>query len=92
MVVENPEEETYGARAWMITSEFEHQTRSEVRKQKLETALEEPELPQQEKTALLRFLHDHHHALSLEEGERGETNLSKWKKYTGDAQPRRQPA
>jgi hypothetical protein len=42
VVVENPEEETYGRRAWRITSEFEHPSRSEVRKQKLEAILEEP--------------------------------------------------
>ena len=46
VVEENPEEETYGPHAWRITSEFEHPSRSEVRKQKLEAVLEEPELPQ----------------------------------------------
>ena len=92
VVVENPEEETYGQHAWRITSEFEHPSRSEVRKQKLEAVLEEPELPQQEKTTLPRFLRDHHHAFSLEEGERGETNLVQMEINTGDARPRRQPA
>ena len=81
MVVENPEEETYGACAWRITSEFEHPTQSEARKQKLEAVLEESELPQQEKTALLRFIRDHNHAFSLDwrrENEARQT-LSKWK-------------
>ena len=35
-VVGNPEEGTYGAHTWRITSGFEHPTRSEARKQKLE--------------------------------------------------------
>ena len=50
------------------------QSQIKMRKQKLEATLEEPELPQPGKGALLRFLYNHHHAFGLEEGERGETN------------------
>ena len=50
-------------------------TQIQMRRQKLESLLEEPDLPEQEKKTLLNFLTDHHHVVCLEEGERGETDL-----------------
>ena len=63
-----------------------------LRKEKLRDLLGEPDLPPLEKEALLAFLADHHHALSLQEGERGETDLIQMEIDTGDAYPKRQPA
>ena len=63
-----------------------------LRKEKLRDLLGEPDLPPLEKEALLAFLTDHHHAFSLEEGERGETDLIQMEIETGDAYPKRQPA
>ena len=51
--------------------------------------LEEPDLPDEEKTTLLNFLLDHHHVFCLEEGARGKTDLVQMKI---DAWLRRQPA
>lgn len=42
---------------------------------KLKVMLEEPDLPDQEKETLLEFLGVHHHVFSLEDGERGETDI-----------------
>ena len=92
VVVEAPDEEVCAPRTWRISGEWMDPTQVEAREKKLEAALEEPELPQHEKTALLRFLCDHHHAFSLEEGERGETDLVQMDINTGDAKPKRQPA
>ena len=41
---------------------------------------------------LLEFLAAHHHIFSLEEGERGETDLIQMEINTGDAHPKKQPA
>ena len=60
-------------------------------KLRLETVLEEPDLPPAEKMALLDFLTDHHYAFCLE-GERGKTDIIRMEIYTGNARPRRQPA
>ena len=62
------------------------------RQKKLRQLLGEPDLPSIEKDTLLAFLVDHHHAFSLEDGERGETNLIQMEIETGDAYPKRQPA
>ena len=48
------------------------------RRKKLREALIEPDLPDSEKSTLLEFLSKHHNVFSLEEGERGETDL-RWK-------------
>ena len=47
-------------------------------------------LPELEKEKFCRFLMDHHTVFSLEDNERGETNLVQLEIDTGDAQPRRQ--
>ena len=54
--------------------------------------LEGPDLPPAEKTALLDFLADNHHAFSLGEGERGETDLIQMEIDTGNASPKGQSA
>ena len=66
--------------------------RAHVRKQKLRLMLGEPDLPPAEKIALLDFLADHHHAFSLGEGERGETDMIQMEIDTGDAPSKRQSA
>ena len=63
-----------------------------LRKEKLRDLLGESDLPPLEKEALLAFLTDHHHAFSLEEGERGETDLIQMEIETGGVYPKRQPA
>ena len=63
----------------------------ELRRRKLREALTEPDLPQEEKETLLEFLATHHHIFSLEEGERGETDLIQMKIDTGEAHPKKQP-
>ena len=63
---------------------------AQVRKQKLRSMLEEPDLPPAENTALLNFLANHHHASSLGEGERGETDMIQMEIDTGDAPSKRQ--
>ena len=65
--------------------------REEWRKQKLEEVLEEPDLPEEERTVLLNFLTGHHGAFCLEKGERGETDLVQMEVNTGDARPKRHP-
>ena len=47
-------------------------------------------LPELEKEKFCQFLMDHHTVFSLEDNERGETNLVQLEIDTGDAQPRRQ--
>ena len=53
--------------------------------------VEEPHLPHAEKDALLHFLEGYHHVFSLDDGERGETDLIQMEINTGDAPPRKQP-
>ena len=75
-----------------VTSFAESQPWEEVqRKEKLKQALTEPDLPDEEKCALLDFLASHHDVFSLG-GERGETDLIEMEIDTGDALPRRQSA
>ena len=45
------------------------------RKTKLLKMIGKPDLPQSQSTQLMNFLADHHDVFSLEEGERGETDL-----------------
>ena len=52
----------------------------------------EPDLPEEEKCALLDFLAAQSDVFSLEEGERGETDLIEMEIDTGGASPKRQPA
>ena len=58
------------------------------RKQELLKKLEEPDLPDAEKTLLCNFLTNNHLAFSLEDGERGETDLVE---MVIDASPKKQP-
>ena len=60
----------------------------QVHKRKLMEQLEEPHLPEPEKSRLCEFLADHHEAFSLEEGERGETDLIQMEIDTGSAPPK----
>lgn len=61
------------------------------RKQKLLEKLEEPDLLEPEKTILCNFLTENHLALSLEDGECGETDLVEMVINTGDTTPKKQP-
>ena len=63
----------------------------QVCKRKLMKQLEEPHLLEPEKSQLCEFLADHHEAFSLEEGERGETDLIQMEIDIGSAPPKRQP-
>ena len=93
VVVETQEKSEDDARTWRVmTGKREgDQIRAEQRKDKLESILDKPDLPTEEKAELLKFLTDQHHAFSLDEGERGETSLVQMEINTGDARPRRQP-
>lgn len=74
----------------MCEEQGEDLNRIQWRKEKLESVLEEPDLPQREKMELPKFLTDHHDTFSLEEGERGETTLVQMEINTGDALPKKQ--
>ena len=62
----------------------------ESRKTKLLDVLELPDLPPTDQKILCEFLVDHHNVFSLEEGERGETDLVRMAIDTCDASPRKQ--
>ena len=60
------------------------------RKEKLLDAIELPDLPPPDSELLHKFLVDHHDVFSLEDGERGETDLVRMEIDTGDARPIKQ--
>ena len=60
-----------------------------TRKAKLLSLLELPVLPPADLNLLCEFLADHHDVFSLEEGERGETDLVCMSIDTGDASPKK---
>ena len=62
----------------------------DTRYNKLDTLLQGTELPYSQRDSLRKLLHDHHDVFSLEEGERGETDLIEFMIDTGDAAPVRQ--
>ena len=64
-----------------------------LRGKKLSTLLGDPDLPESERTKLFQFLTDHHEVFSVEDGERGETELVEMDINTGDFLPivRRMP-
>ena len=62
----------------------------ESRKTKLLDVLELPDLPPTDQKILYELLADHHNVFSLEEGERGETDLVRMVIDTCDASPRKQ--
>ena len=82
-----------GPRTFTVVADLEQQSKSwrESRQEKLREVLEEPDLPQPEKEALLQFLATHHHLFSLDDGERGETDLTQMYINTGDSLPVGQP-
>ena len=94
-VVDHSDVET--SRAYRITSktppgrEVEVDKRVEERRKKLRAVLQEPELPDHEKETLLELLTTHHSIFSLEEGERGETDLIEMEIDTGNARPKKYP-
>lgn len=88
--VETRPKKTTQSRIWRVTATVQDSNQVQKRKQKLEAALGELDIPQQEKETLLSFLMNYHHAFSLEEGERGETDLVMMEIDTGDARPRKQ--
>ena len=74
-----------------IHAEEEAHDTERKRRENLLGLLQEPDLPLQEKRTLLEFLTGYHHVFSLEDGERGETDLVQMEINTGDASPRKQP-
>ena len=77
-----------GGHVFHITGEL----RDECRRKKLLELLGDPDIPPEEKEQLLEFLASNHEAFSLEEGERGETDLVEMVIDTGDAPPLKQAA
>ena len=61
------------------------------RKEKLLDKLKLPMLPPDELQPFKDFLIDHHNAFSLEEGERGETDIVQFDIDTADDPPQKQP-
>jgi hypothetical protein len=61
------------------------------RRKELLKVIGEPDLPKAEKEELLAFLANNHEAFSLEDGERGETDLIQLQIDTGDSPSKRQP-
>ena len=94
VTVEDCGEPVEPSRTFMVSSAPHERTpaRVQMRKQKLEALLEEPDLPDYEKKTLLNFVTEFHHAFCLEEGERGETDAIQMKIDTREVQPKRQPA
>ena len=86
-IIEAPPTKESVSRALRVTTSAESQLESE-RKKKLREMLTEPDLPDNEKCAVLDFLVTHHDVFSLEEGERGETDLIEMEIDTGDAAPK----
>ena len=68
----------------------EHGGWDRQRKQKLRDVLVPPDLPTQEREKLMDFLITYHHVFSLENGERGETDIVQMEIDTGDSYPKRQ--
>ena len=60
------------------------------RKAKLLETMELPDLPPPDSELLQQFLVDHHDVFSLEDGERGETDLVRMEIDTGDTSPKKQ--
>ena len=90
-VVQATEDNT--ARTFTVTTHAEEEAHDTERKhrEKLLGLLQEPDIPLQEKHTLLEFLTGYHHVFSLEDGERGETDLVQMEINTGDASPKKQP-
>ena len=88
--VETQSKETTQSQVMRVTATVEENNQVQMRKQQLEAALGQLDIPRQEKETLLSFLTNHHQAFSLEEGERGETDLVTMEINTGDARPRKQ--
>ena len=88
--VETQSKETTQSQVMRVTATVEENNQVQVRKQQLEAALGQLDIPRQEKETLLSFLTNHHQAFSLEEGEQGETDLVTMEIKTWDARPRRQ--
>ena len=90
VIVSPPDPEI--VRAFTVTTSQDDATdfREKRRRQTLKKSLEEPDLPPQEKQALLEFLTKYHHAFSLEDGERGEIDLIYMEINTGEARPKKQ--
>ena len=62
------------------------------RQKRLRNVLPDPNLSHHEKETLFKFLIEHHDVFSLDEGERGETDLIQMEIDTGTATPKKQPA
>ena len=88
--VETQSKEITQSQVMRVTATVEENNQMQMRKQQLEAALGQLDIPRQEKETLLSFLTNHHQAFSLEEGERGETDLVTMEINTGDARPRKQ--
>ena len=71
------------------TDRSQIRARQKLRQEKLKQLLGEPDLPQHEKQALQAFLLENHHTFSLEDGERGETDLIQMEIDTGDSYPKK---
>ena len=68
------------------------EAQEELHKTKLRGTVGELDLPRDEGEAFQSFLKWYHHAFSLEDGERGETDLIRMEIDTGDAHPKKQRA
>ena len=90
-VVNPPSPDAVGTFAITTVTRQQADLEEESRRKKLRESLEEPDLPRPEKDALLEFIGSYHHVFSLEDGERGETDLVQMEINTGDAAPRKQP-
>ena len=90
-VIEAPEHNP--ARTFTVTTHAQEEAydNDRERKEQLLELLQEPDLPLQEKQTLLEFLTGYHHVFSLEEGERGETDLVQMEIKTGNTPPKKQP-
>ena len=78
------------AQASVIVTDSCPSEEDQYRRQRVEEVLDVSGVPAQEKEELLELMQQHHTVFSLEDGERGETNLVEMQIDTGDARPCRQ--
>ena len=78
-----------GATNSAVVNRLDSSSDHEQREEKLLNKLKLPTLPPDELQRLKDFLVDHHDVFSLEEGERGETDIVQFEIDTGDTPPQK---
>ena len=85
-----PEENLKRVQVLTIRDDCYQRKNDQLRRRKIRDLLRGVAIAEPEKSELLKFLEDHNKAFSLEDGERGETDLVELEIDTGDARPKKQ--